>query len=148
MIFTQAYSMFDFFIVLSYRQRDFLSFLMCYHKGSRLKDPEHYYFTLFQLYMPWRDERDLQSGWTSFGEKFKHVETEIFPNISNHDCLYGVYDDKDLMNITMVVRTPGKPGIHLEFENFTWKTLKTWNSLVKSWKTPGIWDFSDEFLFC
>ena len=32
--------------------------------------------------------------------KFKHVETEILPNISNHDCLYEVYDDEYLMIIT------------------------------------------------
>ena len=35
----------------------------------------------------------------------------------------------------MVVRTPGnpgKPGIHLEFENSTWNTWKTWNSHEKS----------------
>ena len=60
--------------------------IMRYHKGSRLKDPEHYYFTLLQLYMPWRDESDLQSGCTSYEEKFKHVENEILSNISNHDC--------------------------------------------------------------
>jgi len=35
-------------------------------------------------------------------------------------------------NIIMVVRTPGKPEIHLEFENATWKTLKTWTLLLKS----------------
>ena len=32
----------------------------------------------------------------------------------------------------MVVRTPGKSGIHLEFENSTWNTWKTWNSHEKS----------------
>ena len=40
----------------------------------------------------------------------------------------------NILAFIMIVRTPGKPGIHLEFENFTWKTLKTWNSLGKSWK--------------
>ena len=48
--------------------------IMRYHKGSRLKDPEHYYFTLLQLYMPWRDESDIQSGCTSYEEfQFQHV---------------------------------------------------------------------------
>jgi len=35
----------------------------------------------------------------------------------------------------MVVRTPGnpgKPGIHLEFENFTWKTWKLHEKKLKS----------------
>ena len=53
--------------------------------------------------------------------------------------------------IRMVVRNPGnsgKPGIHLEFENSTWNTWKTWNLYEKVEKTPGIWDFSGEFLFC
>ena len=31
---------------------------------------------------------------------FKHFETEILPNISNHGCFYGVYEDEDLLNIT------------------------------------------------
>ena len=50
--------------------------------------------------MPWSNESDLQSGPSSYEEKFKHIETEILPNISNHDCFYGVYEDEDLMNIT------------------------------------------------
>ena len=33
--------------------------------------------------------------------------------------------------ILIVVRTPGKPGIHLEFENSTWKT---WNLHEKKLK--------------
>ena len=71
-----------------------------YHEGSSLKDPEHYYFTFLQLYIPRRDEIDLKNGCTSYEEKFKHVDTEILPNISNHDCFYWVYDDEDLKNIT------------------------------------------------
>ena len=39
-------------------------------------------------------------GCTFYKENFKHVETEILTNISNQDCLYGVYDDEDLMDIT------------------------------------------------
>jgi len=42
----------------------------------------------------------------------------------------------------MVVRIPGKPGIYLEFENSTWKTLKTWNSLGKSRKNTWNLRFS------
>jgi len=34
----------------------------------------------------------------------------------------------------MVVRTLGKPGIHLEFENSTWKSSKTWNLHEKKFK--------------
>ena len=49
--------------------------------------------------MPWRDENDLQSGCTSYEEKFKHVQFEILKNISNHNCFYGIYDDEDLVNI-------------------------------------------------
>ena len=71
------------------RKRTF-HYIMRYHKGSRLKDPEHYYFTLLQLYMPWRNESDLQQGFSSYEEKFKHIETEVLPNISHHDCFYGV----------------------------------------------------------
>ena len=31
--------------------------------------------------MPWRNKIDLQQGFSSYEEKFKHVETEILPNI-------------------------------------------------------------------
>ena len=73
---------------------------MLYHKCSRLKDPEHYYITLLQLYMPWRNESDLQRRLLSYEEKFEHIETEMLPNISHFYCFYGIYDDEDLMNIT------------------------------------------------
>ena len=43
--------------------------------------------------MPWRNESDLQNGFSSYEEKFKDIETEILPNISNHDCFYGVFED-------------------------------------------------------
>jgi len=48
---------------------------------------------------------------------------------------------QDITRYHMVVRTPGnpgKPGIHLEFENSTWNTWKTWNLYEKSLKIPGI----------
>ena len=73
--------------------------IMRYHKGSKLKDSEHYYMTLLQLYMPWRNESNLKEGYSTYEEKFKQVESDILPNISSHDCFYGVYDDdEDLMN--------------------------------------------------
>ena len=55
-------------------------------------------------------------------------------NIShkNAETVIGRYKKRGKI---MVVRTPGnpeKPGIHLEFENFTWNTWKTWNSQEKS----------------
>ena len=59
--------------------------IMRYHKGSRLKDPEHYFFTLLQLYMPWRNESDLKQGFLSYEDKFNHIETALLPNISHHD---------------------------------------------------------------
>ena len=98
--------------------------IMRYHKGSRLKAPEQCYFTLLQLYMPWRNESNLQQGFSSYEENFKHIETEILPNISHHNCFYGVYDDEDLMNITWVncmklVRVPSvtKQILNIEFHN-------------------------------
>ena len=39
-----------------------------------------------------------------------------------------------LIHMIMVVRTLGKPGIHLEFDNSTWNTWKTWNLHEKSLK--------------
>ena len=43
----------------------------------------------------------MKVTWSStYEEKFKHVGTGILPNISNHNCFYGVYEDKDIMNIT------------------------------------------------
>ena len=66
---------------------------MSYHKlDSRIID--------LRWFKTWRNESELQSGSSSYEEKFKHIETEILPNISNHDCFYGVYDDEDLMNVT------------------------------------------------
>ena len=50
--------------------------------------------------MLWRNESKLQNGFSSYEEKFKDIETEILPNISNHDCFYGVFEDEDLMNAT------------------------------------------------
>ena len=35
-------------------------FVLCCHMESKLKNPEHYYMTLLQLYMPWRDEDNLK----------------------------------------------------------------------------------------
>ena len=73
--------------------------VMRYHKGSKLKNPEHYYMTLLQLYLPWRIEDNLKDGCSSYQEKFNLVETDIKPNIQRHDCFYGIYDDdEDMMN--------------------------------------------------
>ena len=73
--------------------------VMRYHKGSKLKNPEHYYMTLLQLYLPWRNEDSLKDGWSSYQEKFNSVEPDIKPNIERHDCFYGIYDDdEDMMN--------------------------------------------------
>ena len=75
-------------------------------------------------------------------------QLDIWPwHFNPMPCPTGKYRiwNKFWCNTSMVVRTPGKPGIHLEFENSTWKT---WNALVKSWKTPGIWDFPVKSLFC
>ena len=40
------------------------------------------------------------SGSSSCEEKVKLIETEILPNVSNHDCYYGLYEDQNLINIT------------------------------------------------
>ena len=73
--------------------------VMRYHKGSKLKNPEHYYMTLLQLYLPWRNEDNLKDGCSSYQEKFDSVEPDIKPNIERHDCFYGIYDDdEDMMN--------------------------------------------------
>ena len=71
---------------------------MRYHKGSKLKDPEHYYMTLLQLYLPWRNEDNLIDGCSSYKEKFDQVETDIESNIQRHDCFFGILDDEDMMN--------------------------------------------------
>ena len=71
--------------------------IMRYHKGSKLKDPEHYYMTLLQLYYPWRDEDNLKDGCLSYQERFEEIEHLIKSNIKNHDCFYGVYDDDEDM---------------------------------------------------
>ena len=63
-----------------------------------MKDPEHYYMTLLQLYLPWRNEDSLIDGHSSYKEKFDQVETEIESNIQRHDCFYGIFDDEDMIN--------------------------------------------------
>ena len=50
--------------------------------------------------MPWRDDSNLHDGFTSYEEKFKHVETELLTKISSHDCFYGVYYNQDPINMT------------------------------------------------
>ena len=70
---------------------------MRYHKGSKLKDPEHYYMTLLQLYWPWRDETSLKDGFLSYQEKFENEEPFIKSNIERHDCFFGIYDDDEDM---------------------------------------------------
>ena len=78
------------------KKRDFPC-IMRYYKGSEQEDPEHYYMTLLQLYLPWRNENDLKNGYFSYKEKFKDIESLLKNNIERHDCFYGIYDDEDMI---------------------------------------------------
>ena len=65
---------------------------MRYHKVSKLKDPELYYLTLLQLYMPWRDENAIIDNFPSYENKFDDVFPTIQDNILNHEPYFGVWD--------------------------------------------------------
>ena len=40
-----------------------------YHEVSKLKDSEPYYFILLQLYLPWRNEYELQGNFSTYEER-------------------------------------------------------------------------------
>ena len=66
---------------------------------SRLKNPEHYYMTLLQLYMPWRDEDNLKGTYRTFEEKYLNVESVIMPNILKHNKYFETFDiDDDILD--------------------------------------------------
>ena len=66
--------------------------VMRYHKASKLKDPELYYLTLLQLYMPWQKEVELKGDFESYEDKYNHIESDIKQNILNHDPYIDSYD--------------------------------------------------------
>ena len=69
-----------------------------YHKVSLLKEPELYYMTLIQLYLPWRNETDLISGCATYAQKFELVKDILMPNLKKHDAWNGEYDlDEDML---------------------------------------------------
>ena len=74
--------------------------VMRYHKVSKMSDPESYYFTLLQLYFPWRNEDELKGSFSSYSEMFTHVKSDIENNIVKHDPYFEKYelDFDDLEN--------------------------------------------------
>ena len=71
----------------------------------------HYYFTLLQLYLPWRIESKLQSGSFSYEEKFKHIKKcsyAVHEITAGHQSLCGtiscVTDRIRFMLVTMTGR--------------------------------------------
>ena len=68
------------------------------HMESKLKNPEQYYITLLQLYMPWRDEDNLKETYHTFQEKYLNVESIIKPNILTHNKYFETFDiDDDIL---------------------------------------------------
>ena len=59
--------------------------VMRYHKVSKLKDSELYYFILLQLYLPWRNEDELKGNFSTYEERYSNVESIIRRNILKHD---------------------------------------------------------------
>ena len=64
--------------------------VMRYHKVSKMKDPELYYLTLLQLYLPWRKESDLKGDestgfFSTYQEMYEDVASYIRPNILKHE---------------------------------------------------------------
>ena len=71
--------------------------VMRYHRVSKMKDPELYYLTLLQLYLPWRDESDLKGDistghFPTYQEMYEHVALDIRPNILKHDPYFEQVD--------------------------------------------------------
>ena len=68
--------------------------VMRYHKVSKLKNSEQFFFNLLQLYLPWRQESDLSSCDTSFEEFYCTVEPQISPNMAKHEPFSDIdFDD-------------------------------------------------------
>ena len=66
--------------------------VMRYHKISKVKDPEQYYMTLLQLYLPWRTEDQIKGNCSTYNEKFQSVTDVIKCNILRHNYDFEKYD--------------------------------------------------------
>ena len=68
---------------------------MCCHMESKFKNPEQYYMTLLQLYIPWRDEDNLKGIYHTFEDKYLAVESTIKPNILKCNKYFETLDSND-----------------------------------------------------
>ena len=55
-----------------------------WHKVSELKDPENYYLSVLQLYLPWRDESELKHANGLYITKFNEVREQIQEAMLRH----------------------------------------------------------------
>ena len=62
-----------------------------WYKKSKLKDPESFYQTLLQLYMPWRNFDEIKDEDQTYAMKFIDVSERIDENLKRHQP----YDDID-----------------------------------------------------
>ena len=69
--------------------------VMCCHMESKFKNPEQYYMTLLQLYIPWRDEDNLKGIYHTFEDKYLAVESTIKPNILKCNKYFETLDSND-----------------------------------------------------
>ena len=75
--------------------------VICFHKVSKLKNPEEHYLRLLQLYIPWRSESELKQGNKSDEDRYKEVEDDIMCNVTKHE-LYLDIDYEELENFSFV----------------------------------------------
>ena len=95
--------------------------VMCCHMESKLKNPEQYYITLLQLYMPWRDEDNLKGTYHTFQKKYLDVESIMKPNILTHNKYFETFDiDDDIL------------GNHYDYSSFNDNTKMSlaWLTLI------------------
>ena len=56
-----------------------------FHKVSKRKRREEHYLRLLQLYMTWRNEKELKQENQSYEDKYKETEGDILCNIMKHE---------------------------------------------------------------
>ena len=75
--------------------------VICFHKGSKLKNPEEHYMRLLQLYMPCRNEIELKQDNKRYGDRYKEVEDDIMCNVTNNGSYLDI-DYEELENFSFV----------------------------------------------
>ena len=66
-----------------------------WHKKCKLTNPEDYFLTLLQLYLPWTNENQLRHADGSYESKFEEVKDDIHEAMQNHQA----YDEIDIESL-------------------------------------------------